>query len=90
MYCPGCGALRATYDVLHGNLAGAWALNPLWVMVAPVLVVGWLRWLARTWRATPPEDAAGPRVWLAWACLAVVVGFGVARNIPGPSTWLAR
>jgi hypothetical protein len=25
--CPGCGSLRAAHQLLHGDLAAAWALN---------------------------------------------------------------
>ncbi|MEM7394570.1 MAG: DUF2752 domain-containing protein, partial [Verrucomicrobiota bacterium] len=28
-YCPGCGSVRATHHLLHGNLIGAFRLNPL-------------------------------------------------------------
>ncbi|MFC8921753.1 DUF2752 domain-containing protein [Cellulosimicrobium sp. NPDC057127] len=83
--CPGCGGLRATHDLAHLDLAGAWAANPLWVLVAPVLVVLWLVWLARAWRGLP-----GPRVpgGVAWASLAVLVLFGVLRNVPVLTGWL--
>ena len=33
--CPACGGLRATHDLAHGDLAGAWAMNPLWVLAGP-------------------------------------------------------
>jgi len=29
LYCPGCGSLRAMHALLHGELARAWAMNPL-------------------------------------------------------------
>jgi hypothetical protein len=32
-YCPACGGTRATYDLLHGDVAGAFARHP----VVPVL-----------------------------------------------------
>ena len=37
--CPACGGLRATHDLATGDIAGAWAMNPLWVVVVPFLVV---------------------------------------------------
>ena len=37
--CPGCGALRATHKLLHGDVAAAFALNPLYVLLLPLL--GW-------------------------------------------------
>jgi hypothetical protein len=68
-YCAGCGALRATHDLAHGDLAGAWAMNPLWVLVVPLLVAAWLRWTARSWRGTAAASRApaAPRnVWVPW------------------------
>ena len=29
IYCPGCGMLRATHDLAHLDVAGAFARNPL-------------------------------------------------------------
>jgi len=77
--CPACGGLRATYDLAHLDLASAWAANPLWVLLVPMLVAAWVVWLARAASGRP-----GPRVPVAagWALLAVVVAFGVARNLP--------
>lgn len=34
--CPGCGSLRAAHQLLHGNFAGAWALNPTLIVVGPL------------------------------------------------------
>ncbi|WP_369824433.1 DUF2752 domain-containing protein [Cellulosimicrobium sp. CUA-896] len=83
--CPGCGALRATHDLAHLDVAGAWAANPLWVLVAPLLVALWGAWLARSWRGR-----RGPRVpsAVAWSGLVVVLAFGVLRNVPALSGWL--
>lgn len=83
--CPGCGGLRATHDLARLDLAGAWAANPLWVLVAPLLVALWAVWLVRAWRGRP-----GPRVpaGVAWTGLAVLVVFGVLRNVPALTGWL--
>ncbi len=34
--CPGCGSLRAAHQLLHGNLAAAWALNKPIVVGLPL------------------------------------------------------
>ncbi|MFI5180167.1 MAG: DUF2752 domain-containing protein [Thermoanaerobaculia bacterium] len=34
--CPGCGSLRAMHQLLHGNLAAAWALNKPIVVGLPI------------------------------------------------------
>ena len=36
MQCPGCGSLRAVHQVLHGNLAAAWALNKPLLIALPL------------------------------------------------------
>jgi hypothetical protein len=34
--CPGCGSLRAMHQLLHGNVAAAWALNKLVFIALPL------------------------------------------------------
>jgi hypothetical protein len=86
-YCAGCGGLRATHDLLVGDLAGAWGANPLWVLVAPVLALLWVRWLVRALRTG--RRAAAPPIGVALGAAAVVVGYSVARNVPAWSGVLA-
>lgn len=80
LYCAGCGGLRATHDLLVGDLAGAWAMNPLWVLLVPVLVALWARWTARALRTG--RRAAAPSAWVALGAAAVVVVYSLARNVP--------
>lgn len=79
LFCPFCGGLRAVNDLTHGRLVDAVSSNSLIVLGSPVaaVVLAWVLW--RQWRGTPPP--AAPR-WLTWTLLAVVVAFGVARNLP--------
>ena len=37
--CPGCGLTRATRLALHGDLAGATHLHPLWFVVLPAVAL---------------------------------------------------
>ena len=86
LWCPACGGLRATHDLAQGDLAGAWSMNPLWVLAVPVVLVLWGRWVSRAARGR----RAGPApVWGAWVLLVAVVGFGVLRNVPAFAPWLA-
>ena len=71
LYCPGCGSTRALHQLVHGNLAGALHFNPLTVFAVPVL--GYLVVRGSTSRGRP--------VWL-WIGLAIILTFGVVRNIP--------
>ncbi|WP_239070145.1 DUF2752 domain-containing protein [Cellulomonas chitinilytica] len=84
--CPACGCLRATHDLAHGDLAGAWGMNPLWVLAVPLVAALWLRWF--TAAATGRPSRAIP-VRAGWVGLAVVLVFGVLRNVPALAPWLA-
>jgi uncharacterized protein DUF2752 len=77
--CPGCGGTRALYEMLHGNLAGAWHYNALLTVLVPLTLV----WFAFVWLrgvlTNQPPNFHLPRT--EWAMVAVVaVLFTVARN----------
>lgn len=81
IYCPGCGTTRATYDLLHGEFARAFRSNPLFVILgAPLAAVftaslGWTVLRAERIALRVPH-------WLALAAIALLIAYGVARNIP--------
>jgi hypothetical protein len=79
-YCAGCGGLRATHDLLVGDLAGAWGANPLWVALVPALAALWVRWLVRALRTG--RRAVVPPATVALGAGAVIVLYSVARNVP--------
>ncbi len=81
-YCPGCGALRGLHDLLHLDPAGALGRNPMMVLAVPYLALAWVTWILRfTGRPAPRSTSLPP--WTMWTLLAVVVAFGVLRNLPG-------
>jgi hypothetical protein len=74
--CPGCGSTRAIVRLLHGDLRGAIAMNPLTVLAASAFVVGGL--IAPVWLA-----CGGPALTLAGRlrprALALVAGAALAN-----------
>ncbi len=82
LYCPGCGALRATHDLLHGDIAGALARNPLAVLAVPYLLLALVTWLMRRAGHPAPRSTSLPPAVI-WLLLATVLAFGVLRNLPG-------
>jgi len=81
LYCPGCGGTRAVYDLAHGDILGALAMNPLFTLAVPVLGVLWVRWVMRL-RGVVLRDWPFP-TWAGIALPAVIVAFLILRNV-GP------
>ena len=85
--CPGCGGLRAMHQLLHGQVAAAFQLNPLLFLMLPLAAFYGLRQLI--YFATGhllAQPFKNPR-WLGVFAL-IVVAFGVLRNFPWRS-WFA-
>ena len=80
-YCPGCGSLRALHQLLHGNLGEAWALNPLTVILLPFLAYGIASYAIYEIRGRHLPRFFLPAVSIRALC-AVIILFGIARNIP--------
>jgi hypothetical protein len=87
LYCPGCGSTRALHCLLRGEIGAALHENALAILAVPVLGGVLLRRFLGRW---PPVAGSGFRSsWLV-VFLAVVVAFGVLRNVPRqPFSWLA-
>ncbi len=81
-YCPGCGGLRAMYDLFHGDVAGALQMNALAVLgIVPALFVAWAWWMA----SVASDKVARPRI-STWVAVSIPVALGVfwvVRNLPG-------
>ncbi|HTS19695.1 MAG TPA: DUF2752 domain-containing protein [Verrucomicrobiae bacterium] len=79
LWCPGCGTTRALHQLLHGNVVAAFHFNALSMAMLPV--AGYL--IVR-------GDVTTLKPGWIWVLLAVIVAFGVLRNIPVyPCTLLA-
>lgn len=88
LHCPGCGTLRATHRLLHGELWAAFRMNPVAVALGPLvlLALAQARWPG-LWPAGRAERAR-PRAVLALAL--VLLAYGLLRNVPAePLAWLA-
>ena len=86
-YCPFCGGLRALHDLMHGDMAGAFGMNPLLVLAAPFLLRAWWRWVRRA--ACGARVTARTATWPAWLTFGVIVTFWAARNVSVLQGWLA-
>jgi len=73
--CPGCGGLRMTHDVLHGDLAGAATDNIFLLIGLPLLGIWWL------WRRRQERPAFTAAVAVVVFVAAIV--WTIARNLPG-------
>lgn len=79
--CPLCGGLRAVNDLLHLRVADALGSNVLVVVGVVAAVVLWARWAALRARGRNAVFV-DPQPWLSATALAVLIGFGVLRNLP--------
>lgn len=83
--CPGCGGLRATHALAHGDLGAALDHNIGLVIAVPILAVLALRWIVRSWtgRPPPPPSATAQRTQrlVAPVLIGGLVAYTVLRNV---------
>ncbi len=79
--CPGCGTTRAVHQLLHGHVVAAFELNPLTILLLPVLAYALVSFTKSAITGRPmPDISIQPRY--VWLSLIVVFGFWVFRNTP--------
>jgi hypothetical protein len=78
-HCPGCGITRAGHALLHGDVQGALAKNPLVILGGPFLL-GFCFWKRRR-QGRGWSTKVSARAIL--ALLGVLIVFAVLRNLPG-------
>jgi hypothetical protein len=89
LHCPGCGTLRALHQLLHGNVPAALGLNPLAVILLPVIACWLLFRLGQGMRGRSARAVILPAFWI-WTLLGVIIAFWILRNVPlYPFTLLA-
>lgn len=78
--CPGCGATRGLYALLHGNLRLALQDNALFIFLLMALVVRGV-WFAAKKFLRRPTGNFFPAKSL-WVFLVIMFVFGILRNLP--------
>ena len=81
-YCPGCGAGRACYSILHLQLTDAFCYNPLMVILLPwiclYIVARVIDWMITGGNHIDGKISVKLLVWI----LIFIFIYGILRNIP--------
>ena len=91
LYCPGCGAGRACYSLLHLRFKDALSYNPLMTLLIPLIclyiMVRVIDWMITGGNHVDGKISVKLLVWI----LVLVFIYGALRNIPVfPFTLLAQ
>lgn len=79
-YCPACGGLRATYDILHGDILGGLGNNFLVVLVFYAVVSLATRSVLSLLRPSWKSYVGLVDLKVAWLAVFLIPAFGIARN----------
>ena len=69
LQCPGCGSTRALHQLLHGNVAVAFRMNPMLFVASGAAVMFAIR------------PALLTRPWVAWTAAGTLLAWSVLRNL---------
>lgn len=80
--CPGCGVTRMCVALMHLDFANAYESNQMIFILSPVLLLIFLTCVAGyirkgSWETNRIQNA------VLYVCIALLIGFGIARNIVG-------
>lgn len=81
--CPGCGASRMVYSVLHGDFGAALHYNALGLVLLLLLAVSFVTYTAGLWRGRKVRGWQNLR-YAPMAVLVATLTWFVIRNLPFP------
>lgn len=79
--CPGCGATRMLYSLLHGDVSAALHYNALVVIFIPFFLWTWTAWMRGRWSGRRPPTWEQWR-WSPMVAVVAIAAWSVLRNIP--------
>lgn len=86
-WCAGCGITRALHALVHGDVARAFGMNPLAVLLLPfaALAFAWAGGWRPRWAAPVMRVLSKPMPWVL-----LLPAYWIARNLPWPIfSWMA-
>ncbi len=86
-HCIGCGLTRALHALVHGDIGGAFAMNPLAMLVLPLIPLMLIDGRGATPALLRPfmSVVMTPKLWML-----LLPAYWIARNLPwAPFSWLA-
>lgn len=84
LYCPGCGVSRMALALLRFDLAAAFRANVALCLLLPALALLFL-WRGIHYLRTGEWETPRWQSALLWAMIALLLLFGVLRNLPALS-----
>ena len=79
LQCPGCGSSRALHQLMHGHPVSAFELNPLLLLLLPLLALVLVSFSRRSLFDDNRKHAHIPPP-IGWAVLGIVISFWIFRN----------
>ncbi|QIZ36437.1 DUF2752 domain-containing protein [Saccharopolyspora sp. ASAGF58] len=81
--CPGCGATRMFYSLLHGDVLSALHYNAALIAFIPFFLWTWGAWVLGRWQGRRIPTWEQWR-WSPMAGLVLIAVWAVIRNLPFP------
>lgn len=80
--CPGCGSQRAIHQLMHGNFAIAFGLNPLLILSLPLILYGVGIKAYNYVYKTQHRFMLFYSKWFIYSYFSLVLLYWILRNIP--------